>query len=171
MPSEPFIAEIYMFAGNFAPRGTAFCQGQILPIALNQPLFILIGTTFGGDGINTFALPDLRGRSPVGTGQGPGLESVLLGQVAGVSSVNIAVGNLPAHTHPLTIATSASASTTNPAGALLGNAREDTYASGAPVATGATVGATGGAQPLPIRNPYLGMNFTIALEGIFPSQG
>src|SRR6478672_10112699 len=97
--SEPFLAEIIMFAGNFAPRGWAFCQGQILSIAQNTALFSLLGTTYGGNGQTTFALPDLRGRVPVGTGQGPGLSNYDLGQVSGSESVTLTVSQMPAHNH------------------------------------------------------------------------
>ena len=98
--SEPFIAEIILFAGNFAPRGWAFCQGQILSIAQNTALFSILGTTFGGDGQTTFALPDLRGRVPVGLGQGPGLPNVNLGEVGGEPTHTLINTEMPAHSHP-----------------------------------------------------------------------
>src|SRR5436853_7748499 len=100
--SEPFIAEIVMFAGNFAPRGWAFCQGQILAIAQNTALFSLLGTTYGGNGQTTFALPDLRGRVPNSAGQGPGLQNFDLGEVGGVETVTLQVTEMPAHTHSVT---------------------------------------------------------------------
>src|SRR5690349_24008377 len=110
--SEPFIAEIVLFAGNFAPRGWAFCQGQILSIAQNTALFSLLGTTYGGNGQTTFALPDLRGRVPIGTGQGPGLAPIDLGQVAGNPSVTLTVNNMPAHNHQAT--TTVAVTSSNP---------------------------------------------------------
>ena len=114
--SEPFLAEIIMFAGNFAPRGWAFCQGQILSIAQNTALFSLLGTTYGGNGQTTFALPDLRGRVPVGTGQGPGLPNVNLGDPAGEPTHTLIITEMPAHNH---VAQAASNSGANPAGALI----------------------------------------------------
>src|ERR1700755_795870 len=99
--SQPFLGEIRIFPYNFAPRGYAFCQGQILSIAQNTALFSLLGTTYGGNGQTTFALPDLRGRVPVGIGQGPGLAAIDLGQMAGAESVSLVVNQLPAHTHSL----------------------------------------------------------------------
>src|SRR5690349_13883210 len=100
--SEPFIGEIIMFAGNFAPRGWAFCQGQILSIAQNTALFSILGTTYGGNGQTTFALPDFRGRVPVGQGQGPGLSSYVLGEVSGTESTTLLTTNMPVHNHGLT---------------------------------------------------------------------
>ena len=117
---DPLLASIILFAGNFAPRGFYLCQGQILSIAQNTALFSLLGTTYGGDGRTTFALPDLRGRVPVGQGQGPGLSNYDLGEVSGTESTTLLVTNLPQHNHPL-IATSEAGSTSDPTGAFLGN--------------------------------------------------
>lgn len=100
---EGYIAQIILFAGTFAPRGWAFCQGQILSISQNTALFSLLGTTYGGNGQTTFALPDLRGRAPIGTGQGPGLSSISLGQMAGTENVTLLITQLPAHTHTVTV--------------------------------------------------------------------
>jgi len=106
---EAFIGSILLFAGNFAPRGWAFCQGQLLSIQQNTALFSILGTTYGGNGQTTFGLPDLRGRAPIGPGQGPGLPSVELGEMAGTPQVQLLITNLPMHTHPLNCAGSADA--------------------------------------------------------------
>jgi microcystin-dependent protein len=182
MASEPFLASIFIFAGNFAPRGYAFCQGQVLSIAQNTALFSLLGTTYGGNGQTTFALPDLRGRLPIGTGQGPGLPSVELGESAGVQQVSLTVNQMPAHTHSATVAINAAAdnrpSQDTPAGGVPDSTAGTNTFAGAPdgrtvinagMAT-AQIGAAGGSQPVDIRNPFLGLNFIIALEGIFPSR-
>src|SRR5438105_10342167 len=99
--SEPFLGQIMLFGGNFAPRGWAFCNGQIMSIAQNTALFSLLGTTYGGDGITTFALPDLRGRAPVGQGQGPGLSNITLGEASGTESITLTIANMPGHNHTL----------------------------------------------------------------------
>jgi len=171
---ESFIATIILFAGNFAPRGWAFCNGQILSIAQNTALFSLLGTTYGGDGRTTFALPDLRGRVAIGTEQGPGLSSINLGEQAGQEQVTILAANMPAHNHPL-MASSAAGNSSNPANSLPANsgALDKEYSSGtnADVAMNVqAVGLSGGSQPLPTRDPYLGLNYIICLEGIFPPR-
>ena len=170
---DSFIGSIMLFAGNFAPRGWAFCQGQLLPINQNQALFAILGTTYGGDGRTTFALPDLRGRTPTGAGQGPGLSPVNLGQMAGSASVTLQQSNLPAHSHPLYSGGSANAFA--PAGNLSAeesNQQTQVYASGAPAGqmSAQAIGSAGGNQPISVMQPYLGMNYIICLQGIFPSQ-
>lgn len=177
---EGYIAQIILFAGTFAPRGWAFCQGQILSISQNTALFSLLGTTYGGNGQTTFALPDLRGRAPIGTGQGPGLSSISLGQMAGTENVTLLITQLPAHTHTVTVnprAVTEAGDTSNPTNAYLANSGaldKEFRAAGTFVNMGATAtatsGAAGGSQPFGIRNPYLGMNYIICLEGIFPSR-
>jgi microcystin-dependent protein len=179
--SEPFLAEIIMFAGNFAPRGWAFCQGQILSIAQNTALFSLLGTTYGGNGQTTFALPDLRGRVPVGTGQGPGLPSVNLGEVSGEPTHTLIISEMPAHNHTTQTVTNASGGAgdsgapTNNFPAASAN-RDSIYASSSdgthlnPNAVQVTVGIAGGSQPHNNMQPYLGMNYIIAIAGIFPSR-
>lgn len=174
---EGYLAQIIMFGGDFAPRFWAFCQGQILSIAQNQALFALLGTTYGGNGTTTFALPDFRGRSPIGTGQGPGLSNVTLGELAGQQAVTLTANNLPAHTHTgtLSVAATSNAATTDEAGGAIPAGGLALFAPGA-TATGtmggvtATVANTGANQPLPIRQPYLVMHFVICLSGIFPSR-
>ena len=174
---DPYMASIVMFAGDFAPQSFAFCQGQTLQINQNQALFSLLGTTYGGNGVTTFNIPDLRGRSPIGTGQGLGLSPVVQGEVSGSASVTLNVSNLPAHTHTgsvSVIATSASASTEEPGGAIPASGQA-LYASGVNAigslgGVSALIGNTGGNQPLPLRQPYLVMNFIICLSGLYPSR-
>jgi microcystin-dependent protein len=176
---EGTIAEIRLFAGNFAPRSWAFCQGQILSIAQNTALFALLGTTYGGNGQTTFALPDFRGRVAIGTGQGPGLAPIILGQAAGEASVTLITTQIPAHNHPISGSASGLANNANPTGNSLGigvvssgNAPVNMYNTAAPSAAlnAQTCGLTGGNQPHNNMQPYLGMNYIICLEGIFPSR-
>ena len=178
--SEPFIGEIIMFAGNFAPRGWALCQGQILSIAQNTALFSILGTTYGGNGQTTFALPDLRGRVPVSQGQGPGLSNYSLGQQAGTESTTLTAAQMPAHNHGLSASTTGGqANSANPTNNSLGigkvpssNETINLYNSNAPNVpmNALSVGLAGSSQPLSIIQPYLCINFIIALEGIFPSR-
>jgi microcystin-dependent protein len=179
---EGTIGEIRMFAGNFAPRSWAFCSNQILPIAQNTALFSILGTTYGGNGQTTFALPDFRGRVAVGTGTGPGLANITLGQLSGSTSVTLTTGNMPAHTHPLTGTVNPTANndgsglTNNPTGGRLGasgnifTTATDEQVNMAAAASTLAVGVTGGSQPFSIMPPYLGMNYIICLFGIFPSR-
>lgn len=180
--SEPFIGEIRMVGFNFAPTGWLPCQGQLVSISQNQALFALLGTTFGGNGVTNFALPDLRGRSPVGMGDGPGLTPVVQGEMAGQENVNVLVTNMPAHTHPTTVQVAGTAtepantpSATNAvlgaSGGGQGSAAIWSTALTNPVPmSGVQAGPAGGSQPLPVRNPYLGTNFIIATQGVFPSR-
>lgn len=168
MGSDPFLGEIMLFAGNFAPRGYAYCQGQVLSISQNTALFSILGTTYGGNGLSTFALPDLRGRTPIQTGQGPGLVQYELGEIGGQEQVTLTISNLPAHTHPIGAAETG-ATDTNPNGKVCAETDEKAYAATANVNMAAT-GATGTGTPLENRMPYLGLNYCIALEGIFPSR-
>jgi len=175
---EGYIAEIRMFAGNFAPRSWAFCQGQILSIAQNTALFALLGTTYGGNGQTTFALPDLRGRVPVGTGQGPGLSPIYLGEMAGSPTHTLLTTEIPAHTHALNASTNGPTVNTASGNLLASQSRSNggtmpnVYApNSGQVAMGSlAIGFTGGSQPFNIMQPYLGMNYIICLEGIFPSR-
>ena len=171
--SEPFVAEIRIFAGNFAPRGWAFCNGQLLPVSQNTALFSLIGTTYGGDGRSTTALPNLQGRAPMQPGRGPGLTDRRLGQRGGVETVTLTEAQMPNHTHTLR-ARNAPASANAPsdqtslARSSLGNA----YHEGTPDASLADQAllSTGGSQPHNNLQPYLTMNFIIALVGLYPSR-
>jgi microcystin-dependent protein len=173
--ANPFVGEIRMFAGNFPPSGWAFCDGSLLPISENDTLFALIGTIYGGDGQNTFALPDLRGRVPVHQGQGPGLSPRVIGQLAGTENVTLIPTQLPAHNHVLNATTTAAVAGTGVAGSLTGTVATGTqiYGStpgGAPLAASALT-SSGGNQPHNNMAPFLSVNFIISLFGIFPSQG
>ena len=171
---DPLLASLLLFAGNFAPRGWAFCQGQLVAINQNQALFSLLGTTYGGDGRTTFALPDLRGRVPIGMGQGPGLSLINLGEVGGVENINLTVNQMPQHSHTLN-GHKALGDTSDPTNAIPANtgALDREYKGNtAPnaVMNAAAIGTSGSSQPVTIRNPYLGMNYIIAMQGIFPSR-
>lgn len=181
MGDQPFLGEIMLVGYQFATRGYALCQGQLLPINQNQALFSLLGTQFGGNGQTTFALPDLRGRSAVGQGQGPGLPSVVVGQVAGSDNTTLLATQLPAHAHAVqngTVAVSSAPGTTpDPAGGVIARPASSipqyvtTAPTGALAAAGLTpTGSAGGSQPFDNRDPYLGLNYQIALQGIFPSR-
>ena len=172
--AEPFIGEIRIFAGNFAPRGWMFCEGQLLSIAQNTPLLSLMGTTYGGNGQSTFGLPDLRGRIPVHAGAGPGLAGVALGQVAGTEEVTLVAAELPQHTHPLGASTQAAA-TGLPAGNVVADSTSNGAliykAAGAPVTMSpAALEPAGASNPHENRAPYLAVSYIIAVEGIFPSR-
>jgi microcystin-dependent protein len=169
---QPFIGEVQWFAGNFAPRGWALCDGQLLPISSNTALFSILGTTYGGDGRTTFALPDVRGRVLIGTGQGPGLTNRPLGQKSGQENVTLTAQQIPAHSHPLT-ASSGAANATTPAGTVLASpGRTRIYDSGGPNVSMSTasIDPTGGGQAHPNMQPSLVLNCIIALQGIFPSR-
>ncbi len=168
--AQPYVGEIRMFAGNFAPAGWMFCEGQLLPISENETLFQLIGTTYGGDGQSTFALPDLRGRIPVHQGNG-----LVLAEQGGVEEVTLTVSQIPAHSHPF-LATANNAAISNAVGAVL--AQNTTYEpyispSSFPANTALYAGSMasmGGNQPHTNFQPYLCISFIISLFGIFPSQ-
>jgi microcystin-dependent protein len=191
MTMDPFTGEIKMVGFNFAPQGYALCQGQVMPISQNAALFALLGTTFGGDGVQTYGLPDFRGRVPIGMGNGPSLTPVAQGEKSGAESVTLSQTQMPQHTHAGT------ASVAIPAATTQGTANAPTtssflagttdlsgaggfdvglYATGTPTTTlqpfnaAVTNNIAGGSLPVPIRNPYLGTNFIIALNGVFPSR-
>ncbi|MBD2099557.1 phage tail protein [Leptolyngbya sp. FACHB-261] len=170
--SEPFIGEIRLFAGNFAPRGWAFCDGQLLPLAQSTALFSILGTTYGGNGKTTFALPDLRGRVPIHAGTGSGLSPYELGQAGGQEQVMLTVAELPTHSHDVSV-NSKKANQLEPVGHILAEAeRRKIYSTGNPDATmhSATIANTGHSQPHENRQPYLALHYIIALEGFFPPQ-
>lgn len=201
--SDPYMGEIRMVAFSFAPYGWALCQGQLLPLTQNQALFALLGTVYGGNGVATFGLPNLAGRSPVGTGTGAGLSSIELGQFAGAESFTMTGAQLPMHTHPavippmsLTTSVSVPASTAATGGVVApgpttvlgevstGGRTSDLYNTTTPNTTLAPfnatvpfpqttvpVGMAGSGLPMPLRNPYVGLNFCIALQGVFPTRG
>ncbi len=169
--SQPFLGEIKMVGFNFAPRGYALCNGQILPIAQNTALFSLLGTTYGGNGQTTFALPDLRSRVPVHQGQGPGLSGYTLGQASGTETVTLNVQQIPAHNHTVNAsATAASKSPANNVPAVTGaGSSYGAPPDGTTMNPGMITGG-GGNQPHTNLQPSLCINFVIALEGIFPSR-
>jgi microcystin-dependent protein len=165
--SEPFLGEIRMVGFNFAPQGWALCNGQILSIAQNTALFSLVGTFYGGDGVQTFALPDLRSRIPVHQGSG-----FVIGQPGGVENVTLTQAQIPSHAHSAQCNTGATQTTTSPAGAVWLNYNQNQYTTQATPATmnAGAVANAGGNQPHNNLMPYLAVNFVIALTGIFPSR-
>lgn len=167
--SEPFIAEVRIFAGNFAPRGWAFCNGQLLPISQNTALFSLIGTTFGGDGRTTTALPNLQGRAPMHPGRGPGLTDRRLGEQGGVKTVTLTEAQMPQHSHTMNAFDSADVSAPSPA---YGPGNANMYADGAPDVNmaGGVLTSTGGGQAHNNMQPFITINFIIALIGLYPSR-
>nr|WP_199000330.1 tail fiber protein [Flavobacterium sp. ASV13] len=178
---EGTISEIRLFAGNFSPKYWATCSGQIMNISTNQALFSLLGTTYGGNGITTFALPDYRGRIPVGTGVAQGITQFPLGSLTGTNTVTASSLNLPLHTHVAPQAsfalksfadTGGTGSPTNANLASLTGLYSAKTADSAlkPVTPVITVAQTGNNQPITIQQPYLGMNYVICLQGIFPSR-
>lgn len=167
--AQPYVGEIRMFGGNFAPAGWMFCEGQLLPISENETLFQLIGTTYGGDGQSTFGLPDLRGRLPIHFGNG-----FILAEQGGAEQITLTVNQIPAHSHAL-LGTNNQASAFNPLGQLGGItqlASTTAYGTDNPAVTlpPSAVGPTGGSQPHSNFQPYLCVDFIISLFGIFPSQ-
>lgn len=171
--SEPFVGEIRMFAGNFAPRGWAFCDGQLLAVSQNDALFSLLGTIYGGDGRTTFGLPDLRGRVPIHAGHGPGLSERRLGAKSGSEKETLTVNQMPSHNHG--VATSSGTGTSeNPQGNVWGTGLGPSYASGAP--SGAqffpsdVMTSVGGSRSHTNLMPFLCVHFIIALVGIYPSR-
>ena len=189
--SDPFVAQIYLLACNFPPKGYAFCEGQLLPLSQNTALYSLITTTYGGDGTTNFALPDLRGRVPLGAGQGPGLTNYVRGQSGGQENVTLDVSQLPQHMHAINIGSlTAAARCRNAAGnqqTPVGNVPAIDAATGPPSYTnaapdsdmhpaavalggGLTAAATGGNLPHINMQPSLSLHFCIALQGIFPPR-
>jgi len=177
---SPFIGSIVLFAGNFAPRGWALCQGQLLPISQNAALFSILGTTYGGNGQSTFALPNLQGRVPLGNGNGQGLSPRVLGEVIGTEQVSLITSQMPAHNHLIGVSSTAA---TVPAGSgnFIGSANGDFSGDGVtvnvfgpatPNATlnPATVNVAGSSLPHDNMQPSLCLNYIIALEGIFPTR-
>lgn len=182
---EPFIGEIVMFGGNFAPRGWAFCQGQLLPISQNSALFSILGTTYGGDGRTSFALPDLRGRSPMSAGNGPGLANYRLGQTGGAETTTLTVANMPSHNHvgvlKVSSANATQSAATNGAsiatpGTLAGRTFTPTegFNAGGPDITlnsqSVETANSGSNQSFNNMQPYLALNYIIALQGVYPSR-
>ncbi|MCW2497673.1 tail fiber protein [Jatrophihabitans sp.] len=170
--SDPFVGEIRMFAGNFAPQGWAFCNGQLIAISQNTALFSILGTNYGGNGSSTFGLPDLRGRVPVHWQQGPGLSTYNVGQAGGAESVTLTAQQLPAHSH--TVAVNPRRGTlTEPEGNVLAATVGSSYAP-SPTAGYAmnpsAISGGGGGQAHSILQPYLAVSFIIAMQGIYPAR-
>ncbi len=167
--SQSYIGQIQSFGFNFAPRNWAFCNGQIMSIAQNTALFSLLGTTYGGNGQTTFALPDLRGRASMHYGQGPGLSNYTIGETAGQETVTLITTEMPAHTHALNAASGGKLNNV-PAANNLGGANIYTNASLDSVLDPLTIGTAGGSQPHQNMQPYLVLNWCICINGIFPSR-
>lgn len=187
---EGTMGEIRMFGGTFAPRGWMFCQGQSMPISQWDALYALLGTTYGGDGVNTFNLPNMQSRLPVGTGKGPGLSQWVEGEMTGVESVTLTTANMATHSHPGTptfnaarftpkCSDTATGNTDNPAGAYPSVAGSGVYSStndntmvtfNVPLSGSALVGGSGGSQPHENIQPVIAVNYIICVEGIFPSR-
>jgi len=175
--SSPFLAEIRMFPFNFAPKGWAFCDGQILPISQNTALFSLLGTTYGGNGTSNFALPNLQGSAPMHPGQGPGLSLRDLGEAAGESYMTLLTSEMPAHTHGTTC-NSGAGGLNSPAGNYWGTAKEGRQAvnrysalpGSSPLMNPQAFTVAGSSFPHNNLPPYLTLNFCIALQGVYPSR-
>ncbi len=171
---DPFIGTIIMFAGNFAPRGWAFCDGQLLDVASNATLFSILGVTYGGDGRTTFALPDLRGRVPLHPGQGPGLQPYQLGEHGGTESVTLNPFQMPGHDHPVRC-TSQIGDQDSPVGAIPAAEQAQRTSVWSKAASdgsmaGAMIGENGGNQAHENRQPFTSVNFIIALQGTYPPR-
>jgi microcystin-dependent protein len=171
--ADPFLGEIRLFGGNFAPQGWALCNGQLLSISQNTALFSILGTTYGGDGIQTFALPNLQGRVPIHWGQGAGLSAYNLGQSGGSENVTLLVNQIPAHSHLVSSDAGDQGASSHPNGQLLASSGATSIYNNNADSTmnPAMIQNTGGSQPHPNVQPYLCVTFIIALQGIFPSRG
>ncbi|HWY25429.1 MAG TPA: tail fiber protein [Nevskia sp.] len=175
--SDQFVAEIRIFPFNFAPKGWAFCDGQLMAISQNTALFSLLGTTYGGDGKSNFALPNLQGCAPVNAGQGPGLSLYSLGQTGGNAGVTLLGTEMPSHAHSMSVSSSLARFSAPGPNAALGRSADGLVAytsqydaSALGYASSGELGGAGGSQPHNNMMPYLGLNFCIALQGIFPSR-
>lgn len=172
--AQPYIGEIRMFGGNFAPYGWSFCNGSVLPISQNNALYNLIGTTYGGDGISTFNLPDLQCRIPIHQGQGAGLQNYVLGQKGGAETVTPTVAQLPSHSHQA-VGSATGGAASNPANNTWGNSGIANKSFGPGTSANASMNAgstamTGNSQPHDNMLPFLAFSFIIALEGVYPTQ-
>jgi microcystin-dependent protein len=177
--AEPYVGQICSFGFNFAPVNWAFCNGQTVPISQNDVLYTLLGTTFGGDGVNTFNLPNLQGQVPINQGQGPSLSNYVMGQQSGTESITLTSLQIPSHTHPAFTCNTPGTTNVPSTGTALsdegpGTPQVTTYApnASAPQAplSGSTISPSGGSQPHENLQPYLALNFCIALLGIFPPK-
>lgn len=169
--ADPFVAEIRIFPFNFAPRGWAFCNGQLLPLAQNTALFSLLGTTYGGDGRSNFALPNLQGSAAMHRGQGPGLSLHDLGETGGSDTVTLLQTEMPSHTHTAMVGTTAALLTSPANNALTRPATGNAYApTGGATGTGPLLGIAGSSQPHNNMQPYLTLDYCIALQGVYPPR-
>lgn len=173
---DPFIGQVVMFAGDFPPIGWAYCDGQLLSINQYSALFSILGTRYGGDGVSTFALPDLRGRVPVHPGHGPGLSEYRLGEKGGAETVTLTTNQLPGHSHSLNASVgpaSQSSAEDNILASQSPSSGVTTYTSDTPSTqlSSASISSTGGGQPFDILQPYTCVHFIIAMQGIYPSRG
>lgn len=175
--ADPFVAEIRIFPFNFAPKGWAFCDGQILPISQNTALFSLLGTVYGGDGKSTFALPDLQGSAPMHPGQGPGLSLFDLGQIGGSETITLLQSEMPAHAHGVGRALNDAGNSITPVNSVwaqsaAGRGGAALYKEGSPTGpvNNQSLNVTGGGLPHNNMQPYLTLNFCIALQGVFPAR-
>ena len=177
---DPFIGQIILFSGNFTIRGFHPCDGAMMSIAQNTALFSILGTTYGGNGQTTFGLPDLRGRTAIGFGSGAGLSPIALGQMGGAEKVTLAIPNMPAHNHPITAEVQVSIANPDalkPAANYLTATGTEFYAAPSTANPGSSLGGVkstsgpvGGNQPVSTMPPYLGLNYLIAVEGMYPSR-
>jgi microcystin-dependent protein len=169
---DPFVAEVRIFPFNFAPRGWAFCNGQLLPISQNTALFSLLGTTYGGDGKSNFGLPNMQGNAPMHPGQGPGLSLYDLGEMGGSETVTLLQSEIPSHTHSVNGATVDNADSNIPTNKNIGKASTKVFnTTGTPVQMNVnTIGIAGGSQPHNNMMPYLTLNFCIAMQGVYPPR-
>ena len=172
--ADPFVAEIRIFPFNFAPKGWAWCNGQLMPISQNTALFSLLGTTYGGDGKSTFALPNMQGNAPMHPGQGPGLSLHDLGETGGSDTVTLLQSEIPGHSHGLNSSATFAGSANNPAGDVLAKGATGLLAYAAPgplvSMSDQALAPVGGNQPHNNMQPYLTLNFNIALQGVFPPR-
>ncbi|KGO83836.1 hypothetical protein Q762_00895 [Flavobacterium cauense R2A-7] len=171
--SEPFIGQIAVVAFNYAPQGWAKCEGQLLPIAQNQALFALLGTTYGGDGMTTFALPDLRGRVPMGDGNGPGLTPRVLGEKSGSETNTLTIAQMPMHNHTVNAST-VDGDQNVPTGSIPANTKaldkEYTASAANTTMSPSMIGVSGGSQPVNNIQPYTTLTYIIALQGVWPTR-
>ncbi len=169
MPANPFIGSIYLFAGNYAPRNYAFCDGQTISIAQNTALFSILGTTYGGDGRTTFKLPDFRGRAVIHKGHGPGLTPRSLGQHLGSETKTFSIANMPGHNHQMPVSED-DPSSDEAEGHVLATQENNAYSSSADAFYGATTSSKGGGQAMNNVQSFLGVNYIICLVGTYPSR-